>query len=213
MTLDNARNVLGVTANTSEADTKKAYRRLALEKHPDKNNGKDEEFKKINEAYSILTGKQEAKEEFDFSANAGYPGINLDDLINNVRFDFDPFSSTFRQNRSDIPEHDRQVNVQFNMTAEEIKRGKTFTVEYMKSKKCNKCNGVGGKSKEKCKHCNGTGFHEQRENRGRYVAVSQMGCQNCGVSGVQINDMCYDCKGSGEIIFKERLSVEVREKK
>ena len=63
MTLDNARNVLGVTANTSEADTKKAYRRLALEKHPDKNNGKDEEFKKINEAYSILTGKQEAKEE------------------------------------------------------------------------------------------------------------------------------------------------------
>ena len=211
MTLEEARSVLGVSVGDSADEIRKQYKKKCFETHPDRNNNKNEEFLKVQEANSILTGKQQQKEEFDFSANAGYPGINLDDLFKNMHFNFDPFNNIHR--RADVPEYDRQINVQFNVTAEEIKRGKTFTVEYMKSKKCIKCNGVGGKSKETCKHCNGTGFREERQQRGGYVSISQTGCQNCGVSGVQINDICYDCKGSGEIVFKERLSVEVREKK
>lgn len=212
MTLDEARNILGVVSSSSKEDIKQAFKKKALDTHPDRG-GKNEDFVRVNEAYSILTGKQKTKEEFDFSGNAGFPGINLDDLFKNMHFNFDPFSNMFRQKRNDIPENDRQIYVQFNITVEDIKKGKTFHSEYTKSKKCEKCNGVGGKSKVKCSQCNGTGFRENRQQKGGYISVSKTGCYDCGGSGVQINDVCYDCGGSGTILYKERISFEVKEKK
>ncbi|MBI2449646.1 J domain-containing protein [Candidatus Pacearchaeota archaeon] len=215
MTLDEARNILGVSDSASSEDIKRSFKKKCLETHPDRNPGKEEEFKKINEACQVLTGKQKPAEQQNQQTNySGFPGVNLNDLFGGMHFDFDSFNNMFkRRQKQDIPEHDKQINLQLNMTVEEIKRGKIFQIEYTKSKKCNACNGVGGSEKTACKNCNGTGMFEKRERRQGFMYVAQSVCNVCSGNGVQINNLCKVCDGFGESCYKERLNVEVKEKK
>jgi molecular chaperone DnaJ len=189
---------------------KKAYRKMALKCHPDQG-GSEEEFKKVSEAYEYLTGKRKAR-------NAPPPDFgdihfDLGDLFRGFG-GFGPTGPNRRSRRAQKPpESDSEIGVGFNLSVEEIKNGKVVGVEYNKSKKCNDCNGVGGKKEITCNICNGSGMVQQtREMNGGHF-IMQSPCHQCGGVGSRIEEPCGACNSDGFVVYKERMNIEVKERK
>jgi len=202
MRIEECWDALGIPPNSSQDEIKKAYRKKALDTHPDKNNGNDEEFKKINQAYNILIGKDKPEEpppSFSFNFDPmGFP-----DLSNF----FHGFGGhTINQEPQRPPSDDENVFFELKISAADIKRGKHFGVEYAKSKNCIKCNGVGGDSKENCATCNG---------QGRFIkpaglfTISQA-CPSCMGKGKRINNVCKSCDGKGFEVYKEVIRFAIK---
>ena len=170
-------------------------------------------FKKLNEAAQILAGKQKAEDQ----QHPGFSGVDLGDLFGGrmpdfSRFDFD-FSSYMNRPIQHFPEHDREIQINFSMTVDDIKRGRSMRAQFNKSKQCDDCSGLGGKERKKCTPCNGTGQfrQEHRENGSHWMNVGR--CSTCHGSGAQLVDPCKKCEGSGQVVFQEQIVFEVKEKK
>lgn len=187
-------DILGINENATPEEIKKAYRKKAFETHPDRNSGKDEEFKKVNEAYEFLTNKNQTQElPFDPS-----------DIFRNINF-----SSFWRPQPEDPPKKDNQIRLQLNLSIEDLKSGRDYTVEYVKAYDCASCNGVGGSAKTKCTACNGVGGTPRIGNG----FLTFQACQPCQGSGIMIENVCKDCSGAGYSLKKEALNFEIKEKK
>ncbi len=221
--------ILGVPRNATTEEIKKAYRKLAMEYHPDRNPGNkeaEEKFKEITEAYQILSDP-EKRRKYDMY---GHSGISESDYIHftDVRdifevfkdiFDsfgggfFDDFFETRTQTRrvqKGIPGSDRKLKLR--LTLEEIATGVKKKLKIKHFKTCEACNGTGARSRSGyavCSVCNGTGEVKQvrRGFFGQMVTITT--CPNCGGEGRVIKEPCNVCGGEGRVYGESVVEVEI----
>jgi molecular chaperone DnaJ len=225
--------VLGVDREADQAAIKKAYRKLAVKHHPDKNPGDstaEEKFKEATEAYEVLrdSGKRAQYDQFGHAAmdqggggyGGGYGGaggfdFDLSDALRAFMRDFggggfsDIFGETGAGSRS---RRGRDLQVKLELTLEEVAAGAERTIKLRKQVPCNTCEGSGSKgggAPRTCEQCNGAGQvrRVQRTLLGQFMNV--VTCPACHGEGNVISDPCGDCRGSGTIRGEETLKVKV----
>lgn len=209
--------LLGVNKNSTTDSIKSAYKKMAKKHHPDKQIGKteeekkasEEEFKKINEAYSVLSDPEKRKLYDQFGSDLGKTqGYNQRGGYD----DFDPFDVMERMRRAHgfgatDPREKANISVNINLTIEEAykKETQTKTFKYNRKIVCDTCNGIGGKNIHVCQTCNGSGFQTFRQG----FSVIQQTCQSCGGIGKKIDNPCQSCNATGYKIINEKVDVEI----
>ena len=212
--------ILGVPRNASPEDIKKAYRKLALQYHPDRNPGDkecEEKFKEASEAYEVLRDpeKRSLYDRFghDGLRNSGFSGFSgFDDIFSSFSdifeefFGFGSFGSR-RRSRS-APRRGADLRYDLNISLRDAAFGVEKTIEIEKAVVCPVCNGTGsppGSSPETCGMCRGTGRIVQQQG---FFSISTT-CPRCHGEGTIITKPCKHCKGSGREIQTKTLKVKV----
>ncbi len=225
--------VLGVSKNASEEDIKRAYRRLAIKFHPDKNPGNkeaEEKFKECAEAYEVLSNK-EKRARYDQFGHEGlrgagmhdYSRMNVEDIssmFEDIFGGFGGFGDVFgfggggggRRGRSGKsgPMRGYDLETSVLLTLEEIDSGTEKTIEFTRQDICGECKGKGtekGKDPTRCPACGGTGQVQKSGMGGFFQMVST--CQTCRGSGKVITDPCKNCKGTGKIPKKRVVQIKI----
>jgi molecular chaperone DnaJ len=195
--LENYYNILGVQDNSDQETIKKAYRSLAKKYHPDKNKeeGAEEKFKKITEAYEVISDTEKRK-EYDRkrawgSAFSGFGHSNFDN--NN------PFGQGFGQGFHQDP-RGTHLNITLKVKLEDVLNGVIKKIKLKRDKKCDSCKGTGsekGSSFQTCGTCNGSGFVHVNKTNGFVQINTVTTCNSCNGSGRTILEYCLDCLGKG----------------
>ncbi len=219
--------VLGVGKGANDDELKKAYRKLAMKYHPDKNPDNPEaeaSFKEINEAYEVLSDSEKRNLYDQF----GHAGVNqngggygggfeggfggFEDIINEMFGG--GFGGGFRssQTRRNGPQKGADIRVDITMTFEEAAFGATKEIEYYRTEDCPTCDGTGAEKDSAvhtCTACNGTGEvrFSQRTLFGESVSVRA--CDACNGTGKKIEKPCNTCKGKGRIKKKRKMEVKI----
>lgn len=213
--------VLGVAKNASEAELKKAYRRLAMKHHPDRNPDNkeaEETFKEAKEAYEILNDAQK-RSAYDQFGHAGVDQTrggggggggngNFSDIFGDVFGDI--FGGAAGGGGGQGSRVYRGADLRYNMTLslEDAVAGTTVKIRVPTMVKCGTCNGSGAKkgtSPIKCSTCEG---HGQVRMQQGFFSVQQT-CPTCRGSGQEIKDPCGSCHGQGRIQEQKTLSVKI----
>lgn len=219
--------VLGIGRNATEDDVKKAYRKLAMQYHPDRNPGSreaEEKFKEAAEAYEVLKDFSK-RQRYDAYGHAGVKGgfegfgTTVDfDLADALRtfmsegFGFGDFFNLGRTRGNSGPVRGSDLQIRLKLSLEEIATGITKKIKLRKLVFCESCEGAGaeaGSKAVKCPSCNGTGQIRQvsRSIFGQFVNVST--CGQCGGNGKIIQKPCTACGGEGRVQGEKTISVEV----
>ena len=215
--------ILGVPRDASQADIKKAYRKLAIQYHPDNNKGNEEAettFKKINAAYEVLSDpdKRARYDQFgsiDGDQFGGFNGANITDLFGDL------FSQVFgggmgfgtsQRHDPNAPERGGSVEMHLEVTLIEAAQGVSKTIDIPRWEACKTCGGTGAKpgtSPKTCNTCGGRGQVEKRQRTmfGEFVSVGP--CLSCGGRGKTISEKCAECGGRGQERKKHRVDVKV----
>lgn len=210
--------VLGVERGADEAELKKAYRRLAMKYHPDRNpddKSAEEKFKEVNEAYEVLSdsGKRAAYDQYghagvdpQMGAGAGFGGgASFSDIFGDV---FSDFFGGARGGARGGPQRGSDLRYTLELDLEEAVRGTTVTIRVPTLVHCKTCAGSGAKkgtAPVTCTTCGGIG--QVRMQQG-FFSVQQT-CPRCHGSGKMISDPCPDCHGQGRMEEHKTLSVKV----
>jgi molecular chaperone DnaJ len=212
--------VLGVEKTATEAEMKSAFRKLAMQYHPDRNPGDHEaevKFKEINEAYQTLSDAQKraAYDRYGHAAfangGAGGPGFGNDfsDFMSDI---FENFfgEARGRGGRSSSGGRERGADMRYNLeiSLDEAFHGKTAELKIPTSITCEVCSGSGAKAGSKpkaCPTCGGAG--RVRATQG-FFSIERT-CPNCHGRGEIIDDPCTDCGGAGRITRERTLSVNI----
>ena len=221
--------VLGVDKSASADEIKKAYRKLAVKYHPDKNPGDkeaEEKFKEAAEAYSILSDADK-KARYDQFGHAGVDGAapdfsggfgNLNDILNDLfggafGGGFSGFGGGFGGGRQQQRVYrGRDIRVRVKLTLEEIAKGVEKEISIEKSVPCPECGGKGAKNSsdiKTCSACNGTGQVQRVANSIFGQTVTYSTCQQCGGEGKVITNPCRSCGGSGLVRKRETIKVKI----
>lgn len=229
--------VLGISKNATDDELKKAYRKLALKYHPDRNPGDkdaEEKFKEAAEAYSVLSDKDKRARYDQFGEaglgdNGGFSGaggMNMDDIFSMFGDlfggrggfsgfgGFDGFSGFggSRSNASQRVNRGSNLRITLKLTLEEIEKGVEKKIKVRKYVPCATCGGTGAKNgsrKETCHSCGGSGYvvHTQRTILG--TMQTQSVCPECGGEGTIIKDKCPDCHGDGIVQGEEIITLNI----
>ena len=217
--------VLGVSRGASEADIKKAYRKLAKENHPDLHPGDKEaeaRFKEVNEAYEVLSDADK-KARYDQYGHAGVdPNFGAGGGFDGS-FDFgdlgDIFGSFFgggfgggRRTNPNAPQRGESIRLSLAISFEEAAFGceKSVTVERMET--CETCHGNGcapGSTPEVCPECHGTGTVQVRRQTPLGVFATSSPCTRCGGKGKIIHQPCKDCHGTGAVRKRKTIQASI----
>jgi molecular chaperone DnaJ len=217
--------VLGIDKKASSDDIKRAYRRLAIKYHPDKNPGDaeaEQKFKECTEAYEVLSNP-EKRQRYDQFGHEGLKGsgmhdysrMNVEDIFSMFNMD-DIFGDFFGgrrgggRRRSSGPMRGYDLETTVELTLEEIAAGAEKTIEFTRQDTCPNCNGSGsakGKPPGRCSTCNGTGQVQKTGLGGFFQMVST--CPTCKGRGTVITDPCKKCKGTGQVPKKRTISVKI----
>ncbi|HBE03423.1 MAG: molecular chaperone DnaJ [Spirochaetes bacterium GWF1_41_5] len=220
--------ILGVPKNVTKEELKKAYRKLAVQYHPDKNKGNkqaEEKFKEITEAYSVLADdqKRSAYDQFGHAGVDGMGGGNPFSGFGGGGFsgNFEGFSDVFsdfedilgglfgsRRRGSGGRAKGRDLRIDINLTLDEAFNGKKIQVDIAKNVQCSECSGTGAKAasgKQRCPECGGAG--QVRHSQG-FFSISTT-CPRCSGAGEIIKDPCPECRGSGLAKEKKKLSISI----
>ena len=221
--------VLGVEKNASDAEIKKAYRKLAMKYHPDQNPGDksaEEKFKEVNEAYEVLSDadKKARYDQYGFAgvdpnfnpnAGAGFGGFggfsgfgDLGDIFG----DFFGGGASSSSARRTGPSKGQNVVAEIEISFEDAAFGCEQQITYSRIESCPTCHGSGckdGAQPETCTYCRGTGTVRTQQNFMGMTMQSQQPCPKCGGAGKIIKDPCQTCKGKGKVRHTKTLKVSV----
>lgn len=200
--------VLGVNKDADQETIKKAYRKLAVKHHPDKNIGdkeSEEKFKEISVAYDTLSDSQK-RQMYDHSGQESYYGQGFGQNIDPFSF-FSGFQGFWgNQDQSGyVKKINKDNKYTYRTKLEQIIAGGQDEIEFERHKSCAKCKGIGFNSTEQvCNTCKGSGITVQRNGN----ILIQQTCQSCGGSKKQRN-RCSDCSGQGYVTVRERILVKI----
>jgi len=222
--------ILGVGKNASTDEIKKAYRKVAMQYHPDRNPGDksaEEKFKEAAEAYEILSDSDK-KSQYDRYGHAGLSGngrgfagggMNMEDIFSQFGdvFGDDLFGSFFGGGRGRSGQRSRGVRgsnlrIKLKLNYEEIAKGVTKNIKVKKYVACNTCNGSGAKDKgsvQTCNTCGGSGQVRRVQNTflGQMQTVTT--CPTCNGEGTTITAKCGTCKGEGRVYAEETVTIDI----
>lgn len=230
--------VLGVDKQASAADIKKAYRKIAIKYHPDRQGDKseaekkeaEEKFKEAAEAYSVLSDDQKRQQYDQFGFNGpnmgggfgggGFGDFDINDILNSVFgggfgggggfADF--FGGGGGRSRGPRVFKGGDLRLKVRLTLEEINTGVTKKFKVRKDVPCTECHGSGcadGSGKETCTQCNGSGV-VYRQTRSMFgMMQTQSECPACNGTGQVIKNKCHKCGGTGVTKGEEVVEVNI----
>lgn len=225
--------ILGVNRNASSDEIKKAYRKLALKYHPDKNPGNhkeaEEKFKEMSEAYEVLSDSQK-RATYDQFGHEGLQGAfrgrgfdwsdfthfgdiedlfgGFEDLFRSFGIDIGGFASGRAGARGARRGSDLQYTIEISF--EEAAFGKEETVHIPRHETCSVCNGEGikpGTKKLNCSQCGGSG--QITSASGIFGFSITRTCARCGGEGKIIEILCEKCRGEGRVKLRKKISVKI----
>jgi molecular chaperone DnaJ len=213
-------DILGVSRAATESEIKTAYRKLAVQHHPDKNPGDaaaEEKFKEAAEAYSVLSDAQKraAYDRFGHAgvgagAGAGFGGAgftgNIEDIFDLFGFG-DMFGAGSRTRRTSA-QRGSDLRYDLEISLEEAAVGKEEKLHIPRLEKCEKCEGKGtekGTTPDNCITCQGSG--QVRYQQGFFSVMRT--CSNCSGKGQIIKNPCQKCKGAGRIEREKILEIKI----
>jgi molecular chaperone DnaJ len=217
-------DLLGVPRTCSDAEIKKAYRKLAMEYHPDRNSAPEAEarFKEITEAYEVLRdpGKRAAYDRYGKAgvgsgAGGGFHHVDLGEALNIFMRDFGGmggFESIFGGGQRSDHRKGQDIKVTVRLTLSEVALGVKKTVKIKSLERCTTCNGSGAKEGSRpitCTTCRGSGEVRRaaRSVFGQFISVAP--CPTCNGEGTIISEPCEVCRGEGRVRGERTVSVEV----
>jgi molecular chaperone DnaJ len=211
--------VLGVARDDSPDDIKRAYRRLAMKYHPDRNPGNPEaeaSFKECAEAYEVLSDpeKRSAYDRFGPSGLRGTPGhdfraMNVEDIFSMFEDIFGGGGRPRARQRGGVP-RGFDLETEVEVTLDEVLAGTSRDVEFKRQDVCGRCTGSGAREGSKpaaCTTCGGQGQVAQSGLGGMFRMVTT--CPHCNGRGTVIVDKCPDCRGRGRTPVKRELRVKI----
>ncbi|MGX7092276.1 molecular chaperone DnaJ [Hutsoniella sourekii] len=223
--------VLGVSRDASEAEIKKAYRKLSKKYHPDINKEPDAEdkFKEVAEAYEVLSDSQKraAYDQYGHAANdpnfgaggfgGGFGGFGGGFESGGFGGFEDIFESFFTgggggRRNPNAPRKGADLQYQVTLTFEEAIFGKETTLSYQREEECHTCHGSGAKPGTEpvtCSKCHGRGVVQVEQNTPFGRVMTQATCDQCQGTGKEIKDKCQTCHGSGIESSKHTVKVTV----
>ena len=210
--------VLGVSYDASEEEIKSAFRKLALQYHPDRNRelGAEERFKEANEAYQVLSDPKKRRSYDRYGrvvTEEELPGFGFGGLGDIFESFFGGFGETsFDRSAQRVPRKGSHVHSNLALSFEEAVFGCKKEVEIKRIELCPLCRGIGSRSgtnPQSCPECGGRGQVRriQQSIFGRFSHI--ITCPRCQGSGTIITNPCSECRGSGRIKVKRRLMVNV----
>ena len=212
--------LLGVQKNASEAELKKAYRKLAMKYHPDRNQGNTEseaKFKEINEAYEVLSdsSKRAVYDQFGHAGlnqgaggAGGHGGADFGDFGDVFGDIFENFFGGRGQGAQRGPSRGADLRYDLKIKFREAAFGIEKKIKIPRMESCDKCHGSGtkeGTSASTCPLCNGSG--QVRQSQG-FFSISRT-CHQCHGRGQIIKNPCTDCGGLGKVKKSRQISVKI----
>ena len=217
--------ILGVDKSASQDEIKKAYRKLAIKYHPDKNPGDkaaEEKFKEASEAYEVLGDEKKRADydnpasNFDFKTSGGpdFGGMNFDDILKHFGGfgGFGGFDDLGFKTSSPRKVKGASLRIKVKLTLEEMLNGVEKKFNIKRYEKCEHCCGTGmtAESRKKtCKKCGGTGTVFSSSTDGFMTMSMRQGCPTCGGKGYVIENPCPHCGGSGVVQKDSVISVKI----
>jgi molecular chaperone DnaJ len=216
--------VLGVKKNASADEIKKAYRRLAMKYHPDKNpddKAAEDKFKECAEAYEVLSNS-EKKQRYDQFGHDGLRGSGMHDYSHmNVQDIGDMFGDIFgdffggsrsrgRRAQPNAPQRGYDLETTVSLTLNDIADGTEKDIDFTRQDTCPDCSGSGcqkGKTPDRCGICGGSGQVQKAGLGGFFQMVST--CSHCRGAGKVITHPCKKCRGTGQVPKKRKVSVKI----
>jgi molecular chaperone DnaJ len=199
--------ILGVDKNASQDDIKKAFRKLSVKWHPDRNNGSKEaeaKFKEIAEAYAVLGDENKRKEydtpksTFEFHTNGDgndFAHMNMDDILRHFNMGG---MGGFGFNVKQQPMKGTNIRIKVELSLEEVLNGCNKKIKIKRYEPCGHCNGTGMSAeshRKTCKTCGGTGMAFDPNG-----FIVQHKCPTCGGKGYVIESPCRHCNGHGVVM-------------
>jgi molecular chaperone DnaJ len=219
--------VLGVSKSASAEEIKKAYRKLAIQFHPDKNPddpSAEDKFKEAAEAYEVLSNP-EKKQRFDQFGHQGMNGggyggggMNMDDIFSqfgDVFGDSNPFGSFFGgggRGQGQGVKRGSNLRIKLKLNLEEIANGAEKKIKVKRHVSCKACSGNGSKngtSTKTCGTCNGQGQVRKVMNTMLGQMMSTATCPTCNGEGKTVTENCTVCHGEGRSLEEEVISIKI----
>ena len=215
--------VLGVQKGATKDQIKDAYRKLALQFHPDRNKAPEAEarFKEISEAYAVLSDEEKRRQYDSFGRDGVYQRYSQEDIFRGVDFGeffrgmgfggFDIFSQLFGGGAAQ-PRRGEDLTYHLQKNLEDIVQESNTEIDVPRSEMCGTCNGSGAKpgtSPQKCGTCGGTGQVQKVQSAGFARLVRIAACSKCGGRGYTVDAPCRECRGRGTVEKRRKIQIMV----